>query len=105
MAKRYSQRERAAFLEEVESTDDPIAQVARRHRVTPNTAYNWITRAQTTRASEPAEAKPLAFARLIPESQSSSISVHIGAARIDVRGDFDPAVLRRVVAALSSGEK
>ena len=103
MARRYSKRERAAFLEEVESTDDPIVDVARRHGVTPNTAYNWIKRARAERKPTPAPSVP--FARLVPESQSGGVTVRVGAARVDVTGEFDPVVLRRVIAALSSGKK
>lgn len=101
MGRRFSKRIQDALLEELETSDEPIAQVARRHGVAANTAYKWLHHARAKRDST-AATSTVKFARVVPKSQAGQIAVCVGDARIEVAGEFDPELLRRVVAALSS---
>ena len=67
--------------------------------VTPSSAYLWM------KAAAPAPSTPV-FARVVPSipkttTASSGMVLEVGGVRLHVRDDFDAALLRRVVAALS----
>ncbi len=79
----------------------PTWSVARRLGVTPTTACRWVAERQD---------QPPTFARLVrssvrpEEPRRSGVTIAVGAARILVEPEFDPALLRDVVAALSEVE-
>jgi hypothetical protein len=67
--------------------------------VTPSTAYLWM------KAAAPAMGAPV-FARVVPAQWTAvparRIVLEVGGAKLHVESDFDPALLRQVVAALSA---
>jgi hypothetical protein len=68
--------------------------------VTPSTAYLWM------KAAAPAASAPV-FARVVPAQSTkmvptSHMVVEVGGAKVHVERDFDPALLRQVVEALSA---
>ena len=100
MRKRYTAEQREKLVAEVRAIGASAGEVAKRMGVTPSSAYLWMKAAAAPAPSAPA------FARLMPSisktaSASSGMVLEVGGVRLHVREDFDAALLRRVVAALS----
>jgi transposase-like protein len=99
MRKRYTAEQRAQLIAEVEATGERAGVVAKRMGVTPSTAYLWM------KAAAPATSAPV-FARVVPArsaktTPAAQIVLEVGGARVRVERDFDPSLLRQVIAALS----
>jgi len=99
MRKRYTVEQREKLVAEVRATGASAGEVAKRMGVTASSAYLWM------KAATPAPSAPV-FARVVPSirktaSASSGIVLEVGGVRLHVREEFDAALLRRVVAALS----
>lgn len=97
MRKRYTAEQRERLVAEVRSTGDRVPEVAARMGVQASTAYLWIKQAG------PSASKPT-FARVVREhaASRSSVVLEVGGVRVVVEADFDAALLRQVVAALSN---
>lgn len=100
MRKRYTAEQREQLIAEVRATGDRAGVVARRMGVTPSTAYLWM------KALAPAPSAPV-FARVVPArapkaAPASGLVIQVGGAKLHVERDFDPALLRQVVAVLST---
>ena len=99
MRKRYTAEQREKLVAEVRSTGARAGEVARRMGVTPSTAYLWM------KAAAPATSAPV-FARVVPAQRSaisgSRLVLEVGGAKLHIDSDFDAALLRQVVAALST---
>ena len=99
MRKRYTAEQRERLIAEVR-TGERAGVVAKRMGITPSTAYLWM------KAAAPAKSAPV-FARVVPAQSieatpTSRMVLEVGGAKLYVERDFDPALLRQVVAALSS---
>lgn len=100
MRKRYTAEQREKLIAEVRATGERAGAVAKRMGVTPSTAYLWM------KAAAPAPSAPV-FARVVPVRSAKTTPVRrlvleVGGAKLHVESDFDPALLRQVVAALSA---
>lgn len=100
MRKRYTTEQREKLIAEVRATGESAGVVAKRLGITPSTAYLWL------KPAAPAVSTPV-FARVVPErstqaAPASRIVLEVGGAKLHVERDFDPALLRQVVAALST---
>jgi transposase-like protein len=100
MRKRYTAEQREKLIAKVRATGDSGGVVAKRMGITPSTAYLWLNPAT------PAASAPV-FARVVPAhaikaAPARSIVLEVGGAKLHVERDFDPALLRQVVAALSA---
>jgi transposase-like protein len=99
MRKRYTAEQREQLIAEVRATGETAAVVAKRMGVTPSTAYLWL------KPAAPAPSGPM-FARVVPVRSTKTAPVSRlvleGGAKLHVEHDFDPALLRQVVAALSA---
>lgn len=87
------------MVAEVRATGERASVVAKRMGVTPSTAYLWM------KSAAEGTAAPV-FARVVPAKSTrtapvSHMVLEIGGAKLHVAPDFDPALLRQVVAALS----
>ena len=74
--------------------------MARRMGITPSTAYLWL------KPAAPAVSAPV-FARVVPArsarpTPASRMVLEVGGAKLHIERDFDSALLRQVVAALST---
>src|ERR1051325_3983748 len=99
MRKRYTAEQPEKLGAEVRATGASAGEVAKRMGVTPSSAYLWM------KAAAPGTDTPV-FARVVPASSkakppTSALILEIGGAKLHVREDFDAALLRRVVAAVS----
>jgi transposase-like protein len=99
MRKRYTAEQRERLIAEVR-TGERAGVVAKRMGITPSTAYLWL------KAAAPATSTPV-FARVVPAQSikatpTSHMVVEVCGVKLHVERDFDPALLRQVVAALSS---
>jgi transposase-like protein len=99
MRKRYTAEQRQQLIAEVRATGERAGAVAKRMGVTPSTAYLWM------KGAAPATSAPV-FARVVPAQSTKAAPVthmvlEVGAAKLHVERDFDPDLLRQVVAALS----
>jgi transposase-like protein len=99
MRKRYTAEQRERLIAEVR-TGERAGVVAKRMGIAPSTAYLWM------KAAAPATSAPV-FARVVPAQSieatpTSRMVLEVGGAKLHVERDFDPALLRQVVAALSS---
>lgn len=86
------------MIAEVRATGERAGVVARRMGITPSTAYLWV------KSTAPATSAPV-FARVVREASTVPVShllLEVGGAKLHVERDFDPALLRQVVAALST---
>ena len=100
MRKRYTAEQREQLIAEVRATGERAGMVARRLGITPSTAYLWM------KAVAPAKSAPL-FARVVPAQSSKAVPasrmvLEVGGAKLYVERDFDPALLRQLIAALST---
>jgi transposase-like protein len=100
MRKRYTAEQREQLIAEVRATGERAGVVARRMGITPSTAYLWM------KPAAPAASAPV-FARVVPAQASkavpaSRLTLEVGGAKLYVERDFDPALLRQVIAALST---
>jgi transposase-like protein len=100
MRKRYTAEQREKLVAEVRATGARASEVAKRMGVTPSTAYLWM------KAVAPAASAPV-FARVVPAQSTAPVParrivLEVGGAKLHVESDFDPALLRQVVAALSA---
>jgi transposase-like protein len=100
MRKRYTAEQRAQLIAEVRATGEGAGVVARRMGITPSTAYLWL------KSTAPATSAPV-FARVVRAPSTNTVPVshlllEVGGAKLRVERDFDPALLRQVVAALST---
>lgn len=94
MRKRYTAEQRERLIAEVRA-GEAVPVVAARMGVGASAAYLWIKEARA--ASKPT------FAKLVPASTPlSSLVLEVGRTRVRVEAGFDAALLRQVVAALSS---
>jgi transposase-like protein len=99
MRKRYTAEQRKQLIAEVR-TGERAGVVAKRMGITPSTAYLWM------KAAAPTASAPV-FARVVPTQSietppASRMVLEVGGAKLHVERDFDPALLRQVVSALSS---
>lgn len=95
MRKRYTAEQRERLIAEVQA-GEAVPVVAARLGVGASAAYLWIKEARE-------KSKPT-FARLVPASratESSSLVLEVGRARVHVEAGFDAALLKQVVSALS----
>ena len=88
------------MIAEVRTTGERAGLVAKRMGITPSTAYLWM------KSATPAASAPV-FARVVPTQATKTVSasrmvLEVGGARLHVEHDFDAALLRQVVAALSA---
>ena len=101
MRKRYTAEQREQLIAEVRATGERAGVVAKRLGITPSTAYLWM------KAVAPAPSAPV-FARVVPARSAKAtlvagkVVLEVGGAKLHVERDFDPALLRQVVAALST---
>jgi transposase-like protein len=100
MKKRYTAEQREKFVAEVRATGESGGVVARRMGITPSTAYLWL------KPAAPAVTAPV-FARVVPArtaraAHASRLVLEVGGVKLHVETDFDPALLRQVIAALSA---
>jgi transposase-like protein len=100
MRKRYTAEQREQLIAEVRTTGERAGVVAKRMGVTPSTAYLWMKAAAPTRSAP-------VFARVVPAQASKPVParhmvLEVGGAKLHVERDFDPALLRQVIAALSA---
>jgi transposase-like protein len=95
MRKLYNHTDRAELLAAVRRGEH-VPSAARRLGVKMSTAYTWLRRC----GKDDGE-KPPTFIELVTNgSPSPGLTVRIGAAEIEVRPGFDPALLRAVVGTL-----
>jgi transposase-like protein len=99
MRKRYTAEQREKFVAEVRATGESGGVVARRMGITPSTAYLWL------KPAAPSTSAPV-FARVVPARSTktapvSRLVLEVGGAKLHVESDFDAALLRQVVEALS----
>ena len=100
MRKRYTAEQQEQLIAEVRASGERAGVVAKRMGITPSTAYLWM------KAPAPAPSAPV-FARVVPARSTktapvSRLVLEVGGAKLHVERDFDPALLRQVVAALSA---
>jgi len=97
---KYTAEQREKLVEVVRSTGARVSDVAKRMGVAPSAAYVWLKR---SKPAAPAPSVPV-FARLMPapSAMTSRLVLELGAVKVHVDADFDPLLLRQVVAALSS---
>ena len=92
------------MVKEVRTTGERVSEVAQRMGVTPSTAYLWLKAAASP---APASRAPV-FARVVrakamkTTASASRIVLEVGGAKLHIESDVDLALLRRVVAALST---
>ena len=100
MRNKYTAEQRERLVGEVRATGARVSDVAKRMGVAPSAAYVWLKRSKPT---APAPSLPV-FARLMPapSAMASRMVLELGAVKLHVDANFDPALLRQVVAALSS---
>lgn len=91
MRKRYTAEQREQLIAAVRA-GEKTAVVAAKLSVGEATAYQWVK-----------EATAPVFAQVVParDGRSSSLRVEVGGAMVHVENGFDPALLRKVIAALS----
>lgn len=96
MRKKYTAEQKAKLIEEVRASGARVSEVANRLGVSSSAAYLWM------KGAARAPSAPT-FARLVPApaEQAIQIVLEVGTVKIRVGDDFDAALLRRVVAALS----
>jgi transposase-like protein len=97
MRKRYTAEQRQKLIAEVRATGERVSVVAKRLGVSASAAYLWM------KAAAPAASAPV-FARVVPAQpvMVAKMVLEVGGVKLHVEDDFEPALLRRVVAALSS---
>ena len=101
MRRKITEAERRQFFAELDRSGESTWRVAQRLGLSPKTAYRWVAARR--------EALPK-FARVVPAPapevthQRRGITIELGAARIVVENDFEPSLLRAVVAALREEE-
>lgn len=93
MRRRFTAEERARLLGEVRS-GSPVAEVAKRHGLSPSMLYRWM--------QSPSKRAAPVFARLARADAvvDAVMMVHVGRAVVRVEKGFDAELLRDVVAAL-----
>jgi transposase-like protein len=96
MRNKYTAEQREKLIEEVRS-GARVSDVAKRIGVAPSAAYAWLKAAGATAAR-----KTPVFARLLPAQPAGRIELEIVGVKVHVAPDFDPVLLRQVVAALST---
>ena len=106
MKKHYTEAQRAELVALVARGEASPRAAAARLGVSESTAYYWLKRrGRQAVALVVAKPRPIAtpaFARLVPATKASAaITVWVGDAAIAVAHDFDPELLRAVVAALA----
>jgi transposase-like protein len=96
MRKKYTAEQRAKLIEEVRAGGARVSEVAKRLGVSSSAAYLWVKEAA------PAPAAPT-FAKLVraQAKPANEMVLEVGTVKLRVGDDFDAALLRRVVAALS----
>ncbi len=98
MRRKFTELDRRRFFVELDRSGESNWGVARRLGLTPTTAHRWVaaredegpTFALAVRSA--AEAMPIG---------SGGVTIEVGGARIVVGSDFEPSLLRAVVAALA----
>ena len=97
MRRKYTAEQKAKLIEEVRASGARVSEVAKRLGVSPSAAYLWVKEAARAPSAP-------AFARLVPARGHAVIDMVLegGAVKVRIGDDFDPGLLRRVVAALSS---
>lgn len=104
MKKCYMHADRVALTAAVKRGES-VREAASRLGIGISTAYQWVREA-TSAADELALPTPPTFVELMSSAgmPSAALIVHVGVAEIEVRPDFDPALLRAVVGALAVSE-
>ena len=97
MRRRFTEAERRRFLAELKRSGDSIWKVAQRLELNPTTAYRWAEARQDDAPT---------FVRVVRSTpaRGGGVAIEVGAARVVVEAEFDPSLLRAVVAALSEME-
>jgi transposase-like protein len=100
MRTKYTAEQREKLVEEVRATGARVVDVAKRMGVAPSAAYVWLKRSPST---APAPSAP-AFARVVPARAptSSGLVLELGAVKLRVDANFDPALLRQVLETLGA---
>jgi transposase-like protein len=103
MRRAYTEVERERLFTEAGRSGDSLAQCARRQGISVATAYAWA-RARSAR-------RGVTFARVVPQNESrttqgtNGLTIRVAQVEIDVQRDFDAALLRAVIVALSGDEQ
>lgn len=101
MRKKFTETERRRFFAELDGSGESAGRVARRLGLNASTAYRWAA----SRADDGTTFVRVVRSEDVRESaRASSLAIDVGAARIVVESEFDPKLLRAVVAALSEVE-
>ena len=100
MRRKFTESDRRRFYVELDRSGDTTWRVAQRLGLTSTTAYRW--------AAAREDAGPT-FARVLRstaehDARPGGVSIEVGAARIVVESEFEPALLRAIVRALSEVE-
>jgi transposase-like protein len=101
MRRAYNEGDRERLFLEAGKSGESLAQCARRQGISVSTAYAWASARK---------ASALTFARVVPQSEvssmkgSSGLTLRIGQLEIDIRRGVDAALLRAVVEALTDGK-
>ena len=100
MRSKYTAEQREKLVEEVRATGARVVDVARKMGVAPSAAYVWLKRSPST---APASSAPV-FARVMPAqpATASGLVLELGALKLHVDANFDPALLRQVLETLGA---
>jgi hypothetical protein len=103
MRRAYTEVDRERLFVEARKSGDSLAQCARRQGVSMSTAYAW--------ASARKAVSGVTFAQVLPQGDAlgsdsaGGLTLRVGQVQIDVQRDFDAALLRAVVVALTGDEQ
>ena len=100
MRNKYTPEQREQLVEEVRATGARVADIARKMGVAPSAAYVWLKRSPSM---APAQSAPV-FARVVPAQPPSAtgLVLELGAIKLRVDANFDPALLRQVLETLGA---
>jgi transposase-like protein len=103
MRREYTEVDRERLFVEAGRSGESLAQCARRQGISVSTAYAWASARKAVGA--------VTFARVVPQREAlasdsaGGLSLRVGQVQIDVQRDFDAALLRAVVVALTGDEQ
>jgi transposase-like protein len=100
MRNKYTAEQREKLVEEVRATGARVVDVARRMGIAPSAAYVWLKRSPI---AAPAPSAPV-FARVVPAQPpaASGLVLELGAIKLRIDANFDPALLRQVLKTLGA---
>ncbi len=112
MRRRYTREQQCELVDLVTEGRATVPEAAARLEVPHSTAYKWLRKttahagkaARAARSAKGQAATTSTFIQLVRAGEASStITVQIGGAAIEVRRGFDAEILRSVVEALRGG--